>query len=597
MGRDSPAARLRAAREEFLSGSLPEGVRSEILASWRRCEASGVNPERLVVPFFPDLEPQTNKLFLAAEPVLQRFAERLMDTQSSIVLADRHARVLGRWSGDRGLDQNLERTSVAPGFSVAEQVAGTNGLGTALEEGKPATVQGSEHFVESLMSFTCIGSPIKHPITHHIEGGINIACRHKDTNSLVLPMVMEMASAIEDALYRQASDRERALFDSFLRRVRTSAMPVVSMSEQFMMANAAAARLLDGSDQVVLWEQAYQAVARRSERCITVTLADNRVVKARCVPVDLGGRSIGVVIELDPSSLDVARRQSPMAGAPRVASDLIGVSRAWHELDGLVRRTAPTPLPVLFVGEPGTGKASLARYAHELSNVDGAFRMHDAALVGVDGEDVWLRRLRDDLAGQMGTVFIHHVALLEGAVANAVSGLLDAVSDGAPRLIASALTHAPMEARLQSLIDRFVVRIAVPPLRERPDDIKALAAEFARRLAKHQPPPRITPEALQALLRLDWPGNVRQLRGVIAGLLATGRCSDVQLADLPEDVRRQTARRHLSRLEQVELEQILVALRQTSGNKVDAAKALGISRATLYRKIQAFGIELDRSIF
>ena len=542
MGRDSPAARLRGAREAFLSGNSPAGVRSEILASWRRCEASGVDPDRLVVPFFPDLDPKTSKLFLAAEPVLRRFADRLLDTQSSIVLADRRARVLGRWSGDRGLDRTLERTSVACGFSVAESVAGTNGLGTALEEGKPAIVQGSEHFVEPFMGFTCIGSPIRHPITHHIEGGINIACRYKDTNSLVLPMVMEMASAIEDTLYRQASERERALFDSFLRQVASSTMPIVSMSEQFMIANAAAARLLDGSDQAVLWEQAYQAIARRSARSITVHLADNRVIVARCSPVDLGGRSIGVVIELDPTGLAITRSPSSTAAVAEVASGLIGASRAWRELEALVQRAATTPLSLLLVGEPGTGKASLARYAHDLSGIQGPFRIHDAALVGVDGGEVWLRRLRDDLGSPGGTVFVHHVALLEGSVADAVSGLLDGVSDRAPRLMASAMTDAPAEPRLERLLDRFIVRIAVPPLRERPDDMGALAAEFSRRFANNQPPPRFAPEALQALLRLDWPGNVRQLQNVIAGLMATGRCSDVQLADLPEDVRGQTAR-------------------------------------------------------
>lgn len=597
MVRESPAARTKAARDAFLSGTPPDGVRSEILASWRRCEASGVDPDRLVVPFFPDLEPQTTKLFLAAEAVLRRFAERLSDTHSSIVLADRQARVLGRWSGDRGLDRNLERTSVACGFSVAEAVAGTNGLGTAIEDGKPAVVQGSEHFVETLMSFTCIGSPIRHPITHHIEGGINIACRYQDTNALVLPMVLEMASAIEDSLYRQASDRERALFDSFLHQVRTSAMPIVSMSEQFMMANAAAARLLDGADQVVLWEQAYQAITRGTDRHITLTLGE-RVVEARCSPVDLGGRSIGVMIELDPAVPATAPRwPSPVRDEAAHRSGLVGVSRAWHELDGLVRRAASTPLPLLFIGEPGTGKAALARYAHSLSGTDGPFRVHDAALVGVDGADSWLRRLRDDLTGPAGTVFIHHIALLDAAVAHAVSGLLDTVAHGSPRLMASAMTHSPTEVRHQPLVDRFVVRIAVPPLRERPDDVSALTSEFLRRLGKPQPPPRIAPEALQALLRLDWPGNVRQLENVVVQLVATGRRSDIGLADLPEDVRGQSARRPLSRFEQREFEQILVALRQANGNKVEAARSLGISRATLYRKIQAFGVQLDRSIF
>jgi sigma-54 dependent transcriptional regulator, acetoin dehydrogenase operon transcriptional activator AcoR len=596
VGRDSPAARVKAARDAFLGGGAPEGVRSEILASWRRSEASGVDPDRLVVPFFPDLEPQTSKLFLAAEPVLRHFADRLEDTHSSIVLADRQARILGRWSGDRGLDQNLERASVACGFSVAEPVAGTNGLGTALEEGRPAVVQGGEHFVEPFMTFTCIGSPIRHPITHHIEGGVNIACRHKDTNSLVLPMVLEMTSAIEEALYRQASDRERALFDSFLRHVRSSALPTVAMSEQFMFANAAAARLLDGADQVVLWEQAYQAISRGTDRHITLTVGD-RLVDAHCAPVELAGRAIGVRIELSPTAAAPRPPARAPGGDETDRGELIGVSRAWRELETLVHRTARTSLPVLFIGESGTGKATLARHAHRLSGSGGSFRAHDAALVAVDGTEAWLRHLRDDLTEPSGTVFVHHLDLLDGPAAAAVCALLDHLPDEAPRLSAATLTDMSADPAARMLTDRFVVRVAVPPLRERPEDVGALAAGFCARLSPPGPPPRITAEAVQALLRLDWPGNVRQLRAVIARIVAGGRRSDIGLDDLPEDVRRQTARLPLTRLEQLELEQILVALRQANGNKVAAAQSLGISRATLYRKIGAFGLRLDQSIF
>jgi sigma-54 dependent transcriptional regulator, acetoin dehydrogenase operon transcriptional activator AcoR len=588
---------VKAAREAFLSGqATPEGVRSEILTSWRRCELSGVNADRLALPFSPDFDPRLSKLYLAAEPVLARFADRLLDTHSSIVLADRRARVLGRWSGDRGLDNGLERLSVACGFSVAEEVAGTNGLGTALEEGRPAAIQGSEHFAEQFMTFTCVGSPIRHPITHHIEGGINIACRFKDSNSLVLPMVLEMASEIEQALYLQSSERERALFDSFLEEARKSILPVVSMSEQLMMANAAAARLLDGTDQVVLWEQAHQAVAERSERSIVVTLADGRAVAARCKPVDVGGRSIGVVIELDSTALAAVRTRRRTAAEAGPASSLVGESRTWIDLEALVRTVARTRLPILFVGEPGTGKCSLARYAHQLSEVGGEFAIHDAALVKVDGSDVWLRGLRQRLERHEGTVLLRHLALLDGATAGGVCGLLDAVAGQTPRLMASAMTEGSPES--QALFDRLgVVRVSVPPLRQRPEDIKALATDLVSRHSVRRPAPRLGPEAVQALLRLDWPGNVRQLENVIKGLVSTGRGSDIQLDDLPEDVRRQTSRRRLSRLEQVELDQILLALRQCGGNKLEAAKALGISRATLYRKLAAFGVELDRSIF
>jgi transcriptional regulator of acetoin/glycerol metabolism len=562
-----------------------------------------VDVDRLELPYLADFQPEWNKLYLAAKPILERCAERLLDTRSCIVLADRRARVLARWTGDRGLDRGLERASVAMGFLLTEDVAGTNGIGTALEEARPVEIMGSEHFADQFCAFTCVGSPIRHPMTRQIEGVLDIACRDVEANRLLLPMAMEIASEIEHELYLHASERERALLESFLREVRTSTRPVVSMSEQVMMANAAAARLLDGTDQVVLWEQASLAAVSHHERTVMLTLGDGRHVKAVCRPVDVGSRAIGVVVELDPKGLEAAarRRRGATATGAEAADCLVGKTPAWVEAETFTRRLAGTALPVLFLGEPGTGKAVLARHAHVCSVVDGDLTVQDAALAGIDGAASWLRALRDRLAAPEGSVLLRHVEQLDDDTAAGVCSLIDALPEGAgPRILATAVTVSdcaePAVAR--PLFDRLgVTRVTIPPLRHRPEDIPLLAAAFVRRFAPHRPPPRFAPEALQALLRLDWPGNVRQLEGVVRALVAGGRLTDIRLEDLPEDVRRQTARRPLSRLERTELDQILLTLRQTGGNKLQAAQALGISRSTLYRKLRAFGIELNRTIF
>jgi transcriptional regulator of acetoin/glycerol metabolism len=607
MGEDMPirqhlgAAPLRAAREAFLSGdSMPDGVRREILESWRRSKMSGVDVDRLNVPFTTDFQPDVSKLYLAASPVLERCAERLLDCHSSIVLADRRARVLGRWTGDRSLDRSLEGASVARGFLLAEEVAGTNGIGTALEENRPVEIVGSEHFSGQFCDFTCVGSPIRHPMTRQIEGVLDIACRNSRSNRLLLPMAMEIASEIEQALYLHASERERVLLQSFLREVKNSTRPVVSMSEQLMMANAAAARLLDGTDQVVLWEQASLAASGHRERSLVLTLGDGRPVHARCTPVELDSRTIGVVVELDPHTLETASaRRHPMADQPP-ADSLAGQTLAWRQTEALVRRVGASGLPILFLGESGTGKATLARFAHAVSGVDGELTVLDAALAGVEGATAWLQAVRARLASGTGTVLFRHVERLDAAASAGLCALIDALPDGSGlRLLTTATGGDGREPPLsQPLLDRLgVTRVNVPPLRQRPEDVVVLASEFIRRFASRQPAPRFTPEALQALLRLGWPGNVRQLENLVRGLVAGGRLSDIRLEDLPEEIRRQTARRRLSRLEQMQLDQILVALREANGNKLQAASVLGISRSTLYRKLRSFGIELDRTLF
>ncbi|MEW6471438.1 MAG: helix-turn-helix domain-containing protein [Actinomycetota bacterium] len=604
--RSTPSSvEVRAARAAFLSGDDdPTGVRSEIARSWRRSRVCGVDAEVPQLPFFPNLETATSKLYLAAQPILQRCAERLLDANSSIVLADRRARVLGRWSGDRTLDRSLERANVAPGFLLAETVAGTNGIGTVVEEGGPVKIVGREHFAEPFVRFTCVGSPIRHPMTNQIEGVLDIACRDTENDRLLLPMALQIASEIEHELYLHASERERALLESFLREVKTSSRPVVSMSEQFMMANAAAARLLDGTDQVLLWEQASLAVASHRERVLQLVLGDGRPVRARCRPVELDTRTIGVVIELDPGSLGetVARRNPTMATA-QGAETMVGQAPAWQQAETLTRRVAPTGLPLLFIGEAGTGKATLARLAHACAaRATGAgppLAVVDCALAAVDGAVAWLQQLKGHFTAGRGSVLLRHVDQLDPATSNALCALVDAASDSGIRLLSTAtVAYGSHPEFAQPLLDRLaVVRITIPPLRLRPEDIPLLAAQFVRRHSRRTPLPRFTPEALQAMLRLDWPGNVRQLENLVRALVAGGRLSDIRLEDLPENLRRLTARRPLSRLEQLQLEHILLAIRHAGGNKQLAATQLGISRSTLYRKLRASGIEIDRVLF
>ena len=604
--RSTPSTtRVRAARAAFLAGDEePTDVRPEIARSWRRSRLSGVDADRPQLPYFPDLEPATSKLYLAAHPILERCAERLLDANSSIVLADRRARVLGRWSGDRSLDRGLEQANVARGFLLTETAAGTNGIGTVLEEGGPVKIVGQEHFAEQFARFTCVGSPIRHPVTNQIEGVLDIACRDAQHDRLLLPMAMEIASEIEHELYLHASERERALLESFLREVRTSTRPVVSMSEQFMMANAAAARLLDGTDQVLLWEQASLAVTSHRERSLDLVLGDGRPVRASCRPVELDRRTIGVVVELDAGSLsEAAVRRNPALPTDGGAGMIVGQTSAWQQAETLTRRIAATGLPLLFIGEAGTGKAALARFAHACAvgaaGDDAPFTIVDCALAAVDGAAAWLQQLKGHLAAGGGSVVLRHVEQLDPTTSAGLCALVDAAPDSGVRLFSTATVPYGSDPELaQPLLDRLAVtRVTIPPLRQRPEDIPILAGEFVRRHCRRRSRPRFAPEALQAMLRLDWPGNVRQLENLVRALVADGRLADIRLEDLPENVRRLTSRRPLSRLEQLQLEQILLAVRQAGGNKQLAAAQLGISRSTLYRKLRASGIEIDRVIF
>ena len=128
--------------------------------------------------------------------------------------------------------------------------------------------------------------------------------------------------------------------------------------------------------------------------------------------------------------------------------------------------------------------------------------------------------------------------------------------------------------------------VEIPPLRTRPEDIGPIAASILGGR-------RLRPEALQLLERLPWPGNVREL----AVALHATHAPVIGVDDLPADLRAQAARVPTSGLQRLEAEAISRALAGCGGNKRDAARALGISRSTLYRKLRAYGLDLERRAF
>jgi DNA-binding NtrC family response regulator len=151
-----------------------------------------------------------------------------------------------------------------------------------------------------------------------------------------------------------------------------------------------------------------------------------------------------------------------------------------------------------------------------------------------------------------------------------------------------------------------VFSITVPPLRDRKDDIAALAryalARFAAR--ENQPPPSLSDEVLEVLLRWEWPGNVRELFNAMERMALTASGGVIRAQDLPEDIRASTAGRTegmladdidgdpaaVRPLHEVEREMMIAALRETEGNVSEAARRLGIGRATFYRRAQRHGL-------
>ena len=301
---------------------------------------------------------------------------------------------------------------------------------------------------------------------------------------------------------------------------------------------------------------------------------------------------------------------------------LICGSQAMSEVISLVERVAASRVPVLVYGEAGTGKELVAQRIHARSRRrDGPFVTLNCALKPAE---ILQAQLFGDVQGggrfeeaRGGTLFLDEVGELPPDLqARLDRKLHDAQlqdrrtnNDHDVRVVASTVRHLPSEvSRGTFRADLFyrlnVFSITVPPLRDRRDDIAALAryalARFAAR--ENQPPPSLSDEVLEALMRYEWPGNVRELFNTMERMALTASGGVIKASDLPAEITNvgnqrssddgmsEEDKQAVRPLHEMERELMIAALRETTGNVSEAARRLGIGRATFYRRAQRHGL-------
>jgi DNA-binding NtrC family response regulator len=265
----------------------------------------------------------------------------------------------------------------------------------------------------------------------------------------------------------------------------------------------------------------------------------------------------------------------------------------WGKLDEIhriVEKTAPTDIPILIEGETGTGKRLVAKVIHALSSRYGQpfIPIQCAAIPDKLMETGVLARI-----AQKGTVFLDEVGDMN---LNMQVKMLPVLEGNDIRVITATkidLDHAMKAERFnQELYYRLcVLKIKLPPLRERKEDIIPLAEHFADGRVK-----KISIRAKRLLKSYSWPGNVRELQNCISRALVLGDKKTIQPQDLPYTVRRcgKIIPAPLESLDHMEEDYILRVLRYTRWNQQDAARILGISLATLVDKIEKYKIHSQK---
>src|SRR6266567_2858906 len=416
-------SRLAEARERFLNAEKVETsrVRDTILASWWRSRRWNVAADHIDLSYVRDPDLDT-PLTRSALPVLRNLREHLDGQPISVILTDAAGVVLSRLAADHDLDRHLDGVQLAPGFSYAEQSVGTNGIGTALEGGRPMHVFGHEHYAEHLEDLACAGVPIHDPISGKTIGAVDLTCWRKNADPLLIALAMSTADQITQALRTDTSARDFELLQEYLRACRRSTGIVLALNSDMVMMNEYARQVLDPGDQDVLLGHSAEALASRQAGAVVVELPTGVRARLNCRPVSGEGRlASGVVlVKLIGSAPPPAAESAPQGRI--LLPGLVGSGPLWlrgcHEVDTGYASGDWLALE----GEPGVGKLAVLRSVHQRHNPARAFHVLDAADVGEPG---WQARVRRELLEGDGDLVIRHVDRLSGRRLQALSAALD----------------------------------------------------------------------------------------------------------------------------------------------------------------------------
>jgi transcriptional regulator of acetoin/glycerol metabolism len=586
-------ARLARARERFLTAEPtgPGQVREAILASWRRSRDWHVAADRIDLSYVRDPDLDT-PLTRNALPVLQNLRENLLGEPVSVILTDAQGVALSRLTADHDLERHLDRVQLAPGFSYAEEFVGTNGIGTALASGQAAHVFGHEHYAEHLEDLACAAVPIRHPISGKAIGALNLTCWRKDAGRLLIALAQSTAGQITQGLLNDSSAEEFQLLAEYLRACRHTGGFVFALASDMVLMNDQARDTLDPGDQAALLGRAGEALAGGRPGLVDVELPTGTMARMRCRPLRGKGsrRLAGGVVHvqlLEPAGLAAAAAGAG-SQARRLGPALVGSGPLWLRGCRQVEAACASREWLSLAGEPGTGKLALLRGVWRRRNPAAAFHVLDAAEAG---DHRWMVRALSELLEGEGALVIRHASRLSALRLQALwIALEQALAAGRQQVLWVAVTFSqgPVSGDLARLLTFFPGAVELPPLRHHIEDLHELVPLFLARLNPHGPLV-CSPEAMHLLLRSNWPGNTEQLWQVLRQAAQHRRTGTILPGDLPPECWT-VSRRLLSPLESMERDAIVQSLLDHRGNKARGAGSLGMSRATIYRKIHQYGI-------
>jgi len=612
-----------ARRRFFDSGSEPRGLVSEtILASWRRCRMQGlVADERPSVALIErhelgEMQEQHEVLRRLCRPELEALYASANHAGSIVVLTAPNGFILDALGNADFLDK-AARVSLRPGAPWSEAATGTNAIGTALIERRAIEVRGGEHYYAPHKVLSCSASPIFDP-HGEVVGVLDLSGEASSHHLHALGMVQLAVEQIEHRLFESdfdGADIVRIQPDAALLGTAREGM-LVFEAHKLVAANRHALRLL-GMDWSELGKRRYD------ELFASALPRPGSVAGMRCQ----SGEMVHARRDVPRQQISAPSRAARSTHVKPLRSPAPVFSVAMNEAIDRSVRLLDADIPLLLQGETGTGKEVVARELHRRSARAGApfiavncaalpeslieselFGYLPGAFTGArrdgspgllreaDGGTLFLDELGDmPLAMQSRLLRVlqeREVTPLGGSRAHPIDVTVIAATH---RDLAGAAERGEFRSDLYYRIAQSTLRL--PALHEHVD-LASVIEQLWLALGGNQIPMHLHPELVLDLAGRRWPGNLRQLVGLLRSLMALGNVGSVLTRrDLPADLQTQSAMQVLSHagtsasgsLESIELHAIDDAIATCDGNVAAAARKLGVSRSTIYRRLSQSG--------
>jgi PAS domain S-box-containing protein len=631
-------------------------IREVIYNSWQRCKEFNVDPyngrgERRDGNFLKRLRNANQVLIEIAEPFMRELAKIVKESNFVVVLTDKQGMIM-ETAGEGEIYKEAEKLNFLPGANWSEEQVGTNAIGTVLKIDKTLQVVGSEHYCKKHHPWTCSAAPI-HDQNGKIIGVLNMSGYYKNAHLHTLGMVDAAAKSIENQFSLAAKNKELKKAHKFSTAVLNSMSEgLISINKygSIILINQAASRMLGINRKEAVGRDIKRVLGEQKN--IEKMLTNHKIFNDEEIAIHKNQEKIyfnistrmllsnsgipdGFIIVLRKMKA-VKKMVNRLAGSEArfEFKDIIGDHPDIKEVIELGKMISDSQAAVLIEGESGTGKEMMAQAIHNCC------RRANQVFLSINCAAIPQSLLESELFGYEGGSFTGANQKGRPGKFELASGgtlLLDEIGEMPLNMQASLLrvlqekeinriggiepinvdvrvlasTNKKLEEEVKKgnfrkdLFFRLnTVTIEMPPLRNRVTDIEKLVKHFIAVLNQRSDKRiySVEDKVFDLLKNYSWPGNVRELQNVIERAVLLSKNGVIKVENLTAELKNNCVKdQKIKKVESlnfplVELEELeIIMLKKCldqSRTITEAAKKLGVSRSTFYRKANKYNIGL-----